>query len=135
MVGALVAGKSRGEQLDLSSSCWNVTSAAQSDGAVVRTPPPPTDCIYGKSAANAFYCMWALVVLVLLNCVTVVVKYNEITHLISTTDNNSLVLHLHTKMHETKIVINIYPFHVFLNGNNSKQTNSQFHASNIFGKI
>lgn len=56
--GALVAGIRWREQLDLSSSCRNVTLAVQSDGAAVRTPPPLTGGIHGNSAANALYYMW-----------------------------------------------------------------------------
>lgn len=58
MVGAVGArGEERG--LDLPSRCWNVTWAAQTDGAAVRTPPPHIEEIHGKSDANALYCIWA----------------------------------------------------------------------------
>ena len=39
VVGAVAAEMTRGEQLDLSPSCRNVTLAAQRDGAAVMTPP------------------------------------------------------------------------------------------------
>lgn len=54
--------ESKARPLDLSSNGWNVTAAAQSDAATVRTPPPPRPCISDTSAA----CVWAPLVLNLL---------------------------------------------------------------------
>lgn len=143
MVGALAAEKSGGEQLDLSSSCWNVTVAAQRDGAAVTTAP--ADCIHGKSAANALYCTRASTVL---RRVTVVVRYIEIKHFISTKDIlkfTSHLTHYQTKFEfsptvsyictqkvNKMFILKIFAIAIYQNLEEHKFT---FYGVNIFGQL